>query len=272
MIVNRGFSFSNMVGMYAIKPADDGINDVITTLYPGKLKQIYSHNSYEEGSIAYEFATLNTNDVNALIEFCSKYGLLTSKRLTRNTTNNYIYFKQYKSIFSEVVPDYTPDSYLLSDFIHEIRTMKYILGIKSGIDNEVSTEILNNLLQLLLCYRNTSINASETARFNVLFNMYATRYYDPASTLPSMFNIEECFQDALTDFISHLEAALNASKEEWFFTRAFEEDLYNDIFQCTWQNYLHILEELRKITQISTTEKMDEILFSDCLSEDLLSK
>ena len=143
MVVNRGFSFSNIVGMYAIKPDKATLKDCITAIYPGNLKRIYSQNSYEEGSIAYEFAALNTNDTEKMIEFCAHYGLLKSNRLTRNTTNNYIYFKEYKSVFSEVVPDYTPDSYPLKDFIHEIKTMKCLLGIKNGIDTESSLSLIH---------------------------------------------------------------------------------------------------------------------------------
>ena len=60
MVVNRGFLFSNIVGMYAIKPDRATSKDCITAIYPGNLKRIYSQNSYEEGSIAYEFAALNT--------------------------------------------------------------------------------------------------------------------------------------------------------------------------------------------------------------------
>lgn len=271
MVVNRGFSFSNIVGMYAIKPDRATSKDCITAIYPGNLKRIYSQNSYEEGSIAYEFAALNTNDTEKMIEFCAHYGLLKSNRLTRNTTNNYIYFKEYKSVFSEVVPDYTPDSYPLKDFIHEIKTMKCLLGIKNGIDTESSCEILLNLLPLLLCYREIPIKTSETARFNVLFNMYATRYYDP-EFLPSMHDYNECFKGALTDIIEQLSAAINADKEEWFYTREFSEDLYSDAYQCTWQNYLHILEEILTVTEISTSEDYEQILFTNNLTDELLSK
>lgn len=271
MVVNKGFSFSNMVGMYGIKPDSNG-NDIITTLYPGKLKQIYSQNSYDEGSIAYEFAALDTNNTNSILDFCSRYGLLTSKRLTKNTTNNYIYFKEYKSIFSEVVPDYTPDTFLLNQFIEEVSTMKYLLGIKNGIDNEAPAEILQNLFPLLLCHRKTSLHTSETARFNTLFDMYATRYYDPESPLFPMYDINECFQNALIDFISHLETALNADKEEWFYTRLFEDELYKDIFQCTWQNYLSLLKEILSVANFSINDSMDRLSISCTLSDDLLSK
>ena len=53
MVVNKGFSFSNMVGLYGIKevPArypkyTEPTDMVIAELYPGKLTQLYSNNSY----------------------------------------------------------------------------------------------------------------------------------------------------------------------------------------------------------------------------------
>ena len=81
MVANKGFSFNNIVGMYAIKEMStnhklNSTNKIITALYPGNLKQLYSQNSYEEGSIAYEFQSIDTNDVEQIIQFCNQYGLL----------------------------------------------------------------------------------------------------------------------------------------------------------------------------------------------------
>lgn len=102
LIVNKGFSFSNIVGKYAIttdkaqmniKPED---NLIIQTIYPGNLKKLYSHNSYDEGSIAYEFAAIDINDLDDIISFCNKYGLILSNRLKANVTNDYIFFSSNK--------------------------------------------------------------------------------------------------------------------------------------------------------------------------------
>lgn len=53
MVVNKGFSFSNMVGLYGIKEVSarypkytEPTEMVIAELYPGKLTQLYSNNSY----------------------------------------------------------------------------------------------------------------------------------------------------------------------------------------------------------------------------------
>lgn len=87
-----------------------------------------------------------------------------------------------------------------------------------------------------------------------------------------MYDINECFQNALIDFISHLETALNADKEEWFYTRLFEDELYKDIFQCTWQNYLSLLKEILSVANFSINDSMDRLSISCTLSDDLLSK
>lgn len=110
MIVNKGFSFSNIVGKYAITADKAQMNSrtednlIIQTIYPGNLKKLYSHNSYEDGSIAYEFAAIDINDFEDILSFCNKYGLILSNRLKANVTNDYIFFKSNKIDFSEVVP------------------------------------------------------------------------------------------------------------------------------------------------------------------------
>ena len=83
MIVNKGFSFNNMVGEYGITelPHRRDIEKTelgIETTYPGQLKPLYSQNSFEEGSIAYEFAAIDTNNIDEILNFCSKYGLLST--------------------------------------------------------------------------------------------------------------------------------------------------------------------------------------------------
>lgn len=129
MVVNRGFSFSNIVGMYALKTKKSNYQNrledyIITAVYPGNLKQLYSQNSYEEGSIAYEFSSIDTTNMEQVISFCNKYGLLYSNRLIANKTNNYIFMKTYKSIFSEAVPDFSPDELPLDTFVEEVRSFR----------------------------------------------------------------------------------------------------------------------------------------------------
>lgn len=275
MVVNKGFSFSNIVGMYALKPTYSRKNQIdeeylITAVYPGGLKQLYSQNSFDEGSIAYEFAALDIKNREQIVDFCMKYGLLRSNKLTKNTTNNYLYFRQYKQQFSEVVPDYTPDEYYLSDFIQEVKTMKYLLGIKTGIDNENSTEILQSLLPLLLCYYETDhLHTTETIRFNKLFNMYVSRYYEPFTAIP-MFDWNESFIDALKDLLSHSTTALFGDQEEWFYVKPFKEEFFSDIWQCTWQNYIEILQALSELTEITTNQSLSELYFSSPLSNELI--
>ena len=72
MVVNKGFSFSNIVGKYAIKEIKSNYTNrttdlIISAIYPGNLKVLYSQNSYDEGSLAYEFSAINTDCIEEVI-------------------------------------------------------------------------------------------------------------------------------------------------------------------------------------------------------------
>ena len=59
-----------MVGEYALDENEQQNNYVnedccIVERYPGKLKTLYSQNSFEEGSIAHEFASIDISDINS---------------------------------------------------------------------------------------------------------------------------------------------------------------------------------------------------------------
>ena len=131
MVVNKGFSFSNIIGLYVYKPPLSHptfrlIDDLgeISALYPRSVKQLYSQNSFEEGSIAYEFASVDETDTNAIVGFCSKYGLAVFGRLDRNRRNDYMFSKSYRSLFSEEQPNYKPDAMPVSVFAREVITMR----------------------------------------------------------------------------------------------------------------------------------------------------
>ena len=103
-------------------------NLIIQTIYPGNLKKLYSHNSYDEGSIACEFAAIDINDFEDIFSFCNKYGLILSNRLKANVTNDYIFFKSNKMDFSEVVPASQYDYIYLHNFRREVTIITVCLA------------------------------------------------------------------------------------------------------------------------------------------------
>ncbi|HIT89137.1 MAG TPA: CGNR zinc finger domain-containing protein [Candidatus Merdenecus merdavium] len=274
MIVNKGFSVSNLVGMYEIKDDSKAFgnifsNKAIVTTYPGKLKQIYSQNSYDEGSVAYEFASINIESYESILNFCHKYGLLSTNRIMDNTTNDYIFFRKEKAIFSEVVPDDEPDQVYLNSFIRDVLTMRQILSIKSALDAKDYVTLLDNIIQILLCYRDDSeINLySETEHFNFYFYQ-ELRDRNNSEYIPE-FDIET-FNDIVKEHLLSLNDFIHMHDIPEYSDQLLEIN-YQDMFHCTWQNYQSLLSKLLTVTTLKINEDLNRITFSNELSMELIS-
>lgn len=278
MVVNKGFSFSNMVGLYGIKevparyPKYTGSTEmVIVELYPGKLTQLYSNNSYEEGSIAYEFAAIDTTNLQEIVDFCTKYGMLSSDRLIRNTTNDYIFLKTTKTIFSEVVPNYEPDETYVNIFTQEVITMRNLLQLKASLDTNDSVGILNSLLSMLLCYTTKAEveNDSDTERFTYYLYLFIQRKEkEEALTIAE----PELFDSYVRDFLNELSFYINASAGEWWLHGTFDKTELTDMMHCTWQNYHDILSLLLDKISISANSDISHLSFSKPLTPELISE
>lgn len=276
MVVNKGFSFSNIVGTYAIKemPADHKLNStnkIITALYPGNLKKLYSQNSYEEGSIAYEFHAIDTNDIEQIIQFCNQYGLLFSNRLLANQTNNYIFMKTYKSIFSEAVPNFTPDEVNLDMFIDEVITMHRLIGLKAALDTNDPVELINCLLPLLLCYtyKTPEPGTTETECFNNLFYKYLSSYY--LIDQPCLFKLKDVYLPELNHLLDDLTKFVYEHKTNRWLQLPLKLEEYKYMNNCTWQNYHDIMINLLKVVSISSNDSLSELYYSEQISTDLLN-
>ena len=273
MVVNKGFSFRNLVGTYAFSTDSSLTNatipdESIVTTYPGSLKQLYSQNSYEEGSIAYEFASIDTDSKESILNFCSKYGLLSTNRIMSNTTNDYIFFKKEKSIFSEVVPEDEPDQIYLISFIRDVLMMRRILSLKASLDSNDSVSILNNLINILLSYRDDSeINLySETEHFNFYFYQELRDInndeFIPEFDLATFNQIIREHLNTLNDFVH-----LNNTSE--YFDQLSEIN-YQDMYHCTWQNYHSILSKLQEKVVFHINEHLTNIQIVPALTQELI--
>lgn len=275
MVVNKGFSFSNIVGKYAIKEIKSNYTNrttdlIISAIYPGNLKVLYSQNSYDEGSLAYEFSAINTDCIEEVIGFCNKYGLLYSNRLIANKTNNYIFLKTYKSIFSEAIPDFSPDELPLDTFIEEVITMRRIISLKAALDANNSVEMLTQLLPLLLCYtaKTREPGNTETECFNNLFYEYIERNYDVH--LVCIMKLEDVYEHDLNDFLNDLYKYAHADKANRWLQLPLKLEKYKYMNNCTWQNYHDIITKLLKEVTISSNNELSELNYSIELSKELL--
>lgn len=270
MVVNRGFSFSNIVGIYTIQPAADGGEDYIKALYPGSVKPIYSFNSYEEGSVAYEFASIDTGAYEQILQFCSKYGLLYSDRLERNRKNDYIFSKQYKSVFSEEQPDYTCDKLYVSTFIREVITMRHFLGLKAAIDSKNLVEIMLNIAKILLSFNDKTHIPSDTEaeQFNQQFYLFIKRRFRKD---PNNFHFQnEDISDVLSAFIKELNdyRKVTSAVEKKFLFDSSEK--FENIHHSMWQSICSLFTSLLSVTQILSDEEGQNIHFEGPISEQQL--
>lgn len=285
MIVNRGFSFNNIVGLYVIQEDPHSVyrekfGDYIKALYPGSIKQIYSQNSYEEGSIAYEFASINVNDYEEILAFCSKYGLLYSDRLDRNRKNDYMFSKEYKSVFSEEQPNYTPDKLYVSTFVREVLTMRYFLGIKSSVDSESIVDIVTYLTKILLSYsERTHIPAdTETEKFNNQFYSFIRRRYRIGAELLENYKTDylnftdTSIHEALLGFLAELNdyrTVQTETEKRFLYGDACK---YEDIHHCTWQAICSLFTKLLSITSIISDKEGRNISFKAPLTQSQLEE
>lgn len=257
MVVNKGFSFNNIVGIYGFFQEDG--ETVIKAVYPGRLKNLYSQNSYEEGSIAYEFAAIDPSNEQEILDFCNKYGLLYSNRLEKNKTNDYMFFKTYKSVFSEVVPDYTPDVLPIATLQREIITMQRFLRLKSAVDSSDYITMVITLAEILLCYTDRSHvpTNTETERFNRFFYTFLKYHVSIAKDGPEYrpeYLTDDCFDihAATVGYLEELNDYVHMTSDseiEYYFGNVRR---YDDMFHCTWEAYHDVLRSITDISHIST--------------------
>lgn len=284
MIVNKGFSFNNMVGQYRIKemrfPVRNtyGTEPCIVCIYPGRLKPIYSRNSYEEGSIAFEFASIDVEDESAILAFCYKYGLLFCNKVESNVTNDYMFFRTQKTNFTEVVPTTEPEQLFLSTFIREVITMRNFLYLKSSLDEKNLIGIVSGIIKMILTFtdRTHVPSNTETERFNRFFYLYVKHKYRFASEQMGAANFMENdvfdIQSAVNAFLDDLEYYVHAEDEfvrDAYFGNVLKLD---DMFHSTWQGFHTLLSRLMVVTTIQTPDQGETILFDPPLTLEMLSE
>lgn len=276
MIVNKGFSFSNIVGKYAITADKAQMNSrtednlIIQTIYPGNLKKLYSYNSYDDGSIAYEFAAIDINDLDDIISFCNKYGLILSNRLKANVTNDYIFFSSNKIDFSEVVPASQYDYIYLHNFRREVTIMNCLLGLKSALDADDAVEIVKNIVPVLIAYTNKTCVPFDTETEN--FNYYFYRFMKGNNENNRYYLKDEYYHihKAVLDYLNSLDdyvVTVSMYGDEYIENRG-----YSSIFHSTWQAYHGLLSKLLSVTDVLTDCNGENIEYSVPITDELLDK
>ena len=244
-------------------------NLLIVTVFPGSLKKLYSQNSYDDGSIAYEFAAINVDSNDEILSFCNKYGLLLSNRIKANVTNDYIFYKANKVPFNDVSTNAKDDVLYLHNFRREVLIMRHLLGLKAASDNKDAVEMIKHIVTILLAYTNNSCVPfdTETENFNYYFyrfikeNNEDNKYYFEGH----YFHIQEAAIDYLNNFEEYITIVCNYNEN-------YQGDFDSSgVFHSIWQIYHTILSKLLTVTKIQTDYNGEELHFTTPITVDLLN-
>ena len=196
MISNPGFSFKNIVGKHQILPSMEYelpawgslYEDAIVCVGSPKLKDIYSEAkplSKEENSIALKFASINIDDNDEILDFCNKYGLLTSSYIFANFRNSYIFFNDTKAGFSQRIPLPYQEREWVITYKKSVLTMRFLIELDTAVrarNYQRIAEILCYICLDLTCLEFENDDESlptrntETYQYRHSFTMCATRH------------------------------------------------------------------------------------------------
>ena len=111
MLTNPGFTFSGISGEHKIVPTSQtdlpiwgpNYTEAVICTYDGELVKVYDNGpgfGFTDESVAMEFAAIDINDSQQIIDFCNKNGMPNSMRQFGNFRNDYIFFEDDKDKFS----------------------------------------------------------------------------------------------------------------------------------------------------------------------------
>ena len=288
MIVNKGFSFSNIVGEYKIttntrgiitSEADDflrnlsddeiyGMYEITTTYTNGALKEIYSPNSFDEGSIAFIFAEIDIHDSKSILKFCHTYGLLYSDKLLQNRTSDYIFFQTSKNSFAPVVPTREPDTILLSQFCRTVIDMRILLNMISAINENNYVTMIETMIYM--CFhpaKKLSLwldipSGIEHEDFRLHFLEYVRTN--------SLFELP--LQQQIDSYLAELEHYIHLSSE-YPEDNDFDFDYdYDFAFHSLGQYLLSLFQHLQTIISIDEVSEEGMVSYSGSITNEYLKQ
>lgn len=278
MIYNPGFTFSNINGKHRIGSITETDMPYVDPLYSeviiadevGSLVKIYSDSKgivKASESPALQFARININDNDAIIDFCNRYGLPLSERNFANFRNDYLFFDENKDNFTMKIPLSHKERDRLSDIKKSIIEMRYLLDLNAAI----SSHDLDTIVKIItfFCLDLTKHNGSPDAhvktelfQFNHAYRRYTEDYcnYQPFQYKQFDFTI------ALRGFLNELVADYAAEQEcqSWGFPYKRKYVQYDF---TEWRHLRALFDDLLSVTNIIRVSPFGEVEFSTPLAE-----
>ena len=307
MLTNPGFTFSGISGEHKIVPTSQtdlpiwgpNYTEAVICTYDGELVKVYDNGpgfGFTDESVAMEFAAIDINDPQQIIDFCNKNGMPSSMRQFGNFRNDYLFFEDDKDNFSKVIPLATHrERTWLFTIKRDIIRMDKCIKLNQAIQDADYAGIIEILLYFCFDLYGLDFKGSEprteTFKFNHHFFLFAEE-----NGYHKQYGLGDL---SINDLISGFLADINAAVYEAEMYNAYRiphNDKYVEIYFSLWQ-HLHgiflgvvetnIVEEITPLgcvklsspisTEIMNDTDKDSIIktakgvFSDLFKENLKS-
>lgn len=277
MLSNPGFSFYGVSGEHHIVPVEEAdlkrwgkyYGDAVVCTYDGKLVQVYKDGpglDSIEHPVALEFASLDPNGKEGILQFCNKYGLLGSSRQFANHNNNYLFLQESKDEYSRVIPfGRTREADWLFYIQREIVHMKHLLDLNDAITNDDSVEMISNILFFALDISDIDFEGSqrrtETFQFTHHFEQFLRERGFDTFCLPDTFDWTSEIQSFLTYLYIDL---MNAEAYEEF---GYHQK-YPQMYFCHWQALYDCIDFVLRSHKILNVDPFKGVLLEPVLTKE----
>lgn len=177
-----------MAKKYNISLIDEYKNENYLVLYnDAERKHIYTQNkNLDNESIIMQFINVDTSNIDQILLFTKKYGLLEGRISNFSYYNDYIFLQNISDLikyldkndeenYHFMLPEEIHSVYSVERFIQLHGTLKQIVLLKSAIEKDDYSQILLSTSYLLFGH-NILVNNNESASFNKRFNSFKLRH------------------------------------------------------------------------------------------------
>lgn len=281
MLTNPGFSFTGVSGEHKLVPTTQTdlpvwgplYQEAIVCTYDGELVKVYENGpgfNYTDDSIAMNFAAIDINDADAIINFCNKYGMPYSSRQFGNFRNDYIFFSGDKDEFSRVVPvSGKREREWLYTMQRDIVHMQLIINLNQAIQDCDFVRICEIMLYFCCDLHRLDFEGSSRQTETFQFNHHFFRFAESNGYSKSNGFMGANLNELIIGFLKDVENAYQES--EMMSAIGFpHKDKYTQIYFSMWQHLHHWLFVITEQTSITDIDPFGVVTFSTALCSDQL--
>lgn len=273
MITNPGFSFIGVSGQHSIIPTYETdlkvwgpiYTESVICNYDGELVTVYSNGpgfSYDDESVAMQFAAIDIADHNTILNFCDKYGMPAAARQNANFRNDYLFFNENKDNFSKAIPfGRHKETMWLGIIKKEIIDLRLTMELNQAIQDENMERLISIITFICLDLSGLDFEGSERRTETFQFNHAFFR-------IAEHLGYSKQFGPECADFSTYIKSFLESIDTDFYMTESYHangEDypsLYPQIYFSMWQHLVSLFTWLIQVTTIETISPYGEVVFN----------